>query len=58
LGKFNLTSLGGLVIATGVLYALVTFFGIHYLLANIVGIGAATAWNFVTSVIWTWGAEQ
>jgi putative flippase GtrA len=58
LGKFNLTSLGGLIIATAVLYVLVTYFDIHYLLANIAGIGAATAWNFATSLIWTWSASE
>ena len=54
LGKFNLTSLGGLVITTGVLYILVTYFRVQYLVANPVGIGFATAWNFALSMMWTW----
>ncbi len=52
--KFNLISLGGLAIATGVLYGLVTLAGIHYLLANLVGIGMATLWNFSLNLFWTW----
>ena len=58
LGKFNLTSLGGLVITTGVLYVLVTYFRFQYILANLVGIGFATAWNFALSMVWTWGMES
>ncbi len=58
LGKFNLTSLGGLLITSGVLYLLVVYAQIHYLLANLVGILLATAWNFMASVLWTWRWEQ
>lgn len=57
LGKFNLTSLGGLVISLGVLYLLVACGRVHYLLANLVGIALATAWNFALSLFWTWGLE-
>ena len=57
LGKFNLTSLGGLVITTTVLYVLVTYFRVQYLIANLVGIGFATAWNFALSMVWTWGMD-
>lgn len=52
--KFNLVSLGGLVITTGSLYVLVTLVSMYYLLANLVGIGLATAWNFALNVLWTW----
>lgn len=52
--KFNLVSLGGLAITTGVLYELVTRLGWHYLFANLVGIGLATLWNFVLNSVWTW----
>ncbi len=55
LGKFNLTSVGGLLIASGVLYLLATRAGVHYLLANLVGVALATVWNFTTSLLWTWG---
>ncbi|HEY7347157.1 MAG TPA: GtrA family protein [Ktedonobacterales bacterium] len=52
--KFNLISLGGLVITTATLWALVT--GLHspYLLANLLGILLATGWNFIINVLWTW----
>lgn len=54
LWKFNLTSLGGLVIVSSVVYVLATFWGVHYLVANLVGIGVATLWNFTLSMLWTW----
>ena len=54
--KFNLVSLGGLLITTGTLYGLVHFLGLHYLLANLIGIGLATLWNFSLSLFWTWGS--
>lgn len=52
--RFNLVSLGGLVINTGVLAALVAATRIHYLLANLVAIGAAMGWNFSANARWTW----
>ena len=58
LGKFNLTSLGGLLITSSVLYTLVTYWGVHYLVANLAGIGLAMAWNFAASLLWTWGWES
>ena len=55
LGKFNLTSLGGLLITLGVLHLMVEYGKVHYLLANLAGIALATAWNFALSLFWTWG---
>jgi dolichol-phosphate mannosyltransferase len=52
--KFNLISLGGLAITTGVLYALNHYFGVYYLLANLVGIVFGTLWNFGLNAVWTW----
>jgi dolichol-phosphate mannosyltransferase len=52
--KFNLVSLGGLVITTATLWALVTDLHSQYLLANLLGIMLATAWNFGINVLWTW----
>lgn len=52
--KFNLVSLGGLVITTTTLWALVTHLHKPYLLANLFGILLATSWNFVINVLWTW----
>ena len=53
--KFNLVSLVGMAITTGVLLALVNNFDIHYLIANLFGIGVAMVWNFLINFFWTWG---
>jgi dolichol-phosphate mannosyltransferase len=52
--KFNAVGLAGLVIATAILWMLVTHLGIAYVLANLVGIGTATIWNFAINSYWTW----
>ncbi len=57
LAKFNLVSLVGLGITTATLWALATHLGLHYLVANIFGIGLATTWNFTVNLFWTWGWE-
>jgi dolichol-phosphate mannosyltransferase len=54
--RYNLTSLGGLVITAIVFTGLMTRFGVPYLLADLVGIGLATAWNFGASIRWTWAS--
>ncbi|MCL4498948.1 MAG: GtrA family protein [Chloroflexi bacterium] len=54
--RFNLASLGGLVITTIIFTVLVQWFRLHYIVADIVAIGAATSWNFVASIFWTWAA--
>jgi putative flippase GtrA len=54
--QFNLVSCGGLVITTGTLWVLVTHLAAPYLLANLVGIGLATCWNFGINLLWTWGS--
>ena len=56
LAKFNLVSLGGMVITTGVLYFLAEHGGLHYLVANLIAIVVATLWNFALNFLWTWGA--
>lgn len=52
--RFNLVSLGGLVVNTAVLAFLVAFAGIHYLIANLIAIAAAMGWNFAANARWTW----
>lgn len=52
--RFNLTSLGGILITSIIFTVLVKWLSVYYLLAQLVGIGAATSWNFVASVFWTW----
>jgi dolichol-phosphate mannosyltransferase len=56
--KFNMVSLAGLIITTGVLWTLVTYIHMAYLLANLVGIGIATVWNFAVNSRWTWGMSR
>jgi dolichol-phosphate mannosyltransferase len=52
--KFNLVSLGGLVITTVVLNVLVEYAGMFYLIANLIAIGVAMSWNFAINFLWTW----
>ncbi len=54
LAKFNLVSLGGMAITTGILTLLVTYVGLHWVFANLIAIGAATVWNFALNFLWTW----
>jgi dolichol-phosphate mannosyltransferase len=56
--KFNVASLGGQCIAIVSLWTLVRFVGVHYIVANMVGIGLALVWNFTISVRWTWAPES
>jgi len=53
--RFNLVSLGGLVITTCTLWVLIHYLGLYYLTANLLGISLATAWNFAASSLWIWG---
>jgi dolichol-phosphate mannosyltransferase len=52
--RFNLVSLGGLGITSATLWLLATQLGLYYLVANLLGIALATAWNFAANVAWTW----
>ncbi len=54
LGKFELVSIGGNLTNILVLYLAVSFLGMHYLAANLIGIAAGFAVNFVGNNIWTW----
>jgi dolichol-phosphate mannosyltransferase len=54
LARYNAIALGGLCISLAVLGTLTTLLGIHYLLANLVGIVAATVWNYVVNARLTW----
>ncbi len=52
--QFNVTALGALAVNTGCVWLLAGV-GLHYLLANLVGIAAALAINFTISTTWIWG---
>jgi dolichol-phosphate mannosyltransferase len=56
--RFNLVSLGGLVITTCTLWALVHQLHVYYLAANLMGIALATAWSFAANSFWTWGGVR
>ena len=53
--KFNLVSLGGLAITVSTVYLLVGYASTNYVVANLLGIILATAWNFGLNIVWTWG---
>ena len=55
--KFNVVSLGGQFITIATLWALVRYTGLHYVVANLAGIGLALIWNFTANVRWTWGPK-
>ncbi|MFP4045649.1 MAG: glycosyltransferase [Candidatus Aenigmatarchaeota archaeon] len=57
-GKFNLISFGGLAINMAFLYGLTEFVGLYYLLSNLIGIAAATAWNFSLNTLFTWHEDK
>lgn len=56
--RFGVVSLVGLALTTLTLWVLVTFLGIHYLVANLAGIGVATGSNFVANMRWTWSRSR
>lgn len=49
-------NIGGLIINWGILYYLHDEHGMHYLLANLFGAGAAAIWNFILNNAITWRA--
>ncbi len=54
IGKFNLVSLIGLAINMGVLALFTEALGVYYLVSEIFGIMATTAFNFTINKWWTW----
>lgn len=54
LAKFNLISAGGALINVGLLWALTQFAGMHYLVSDLIGIAAATIWNYGMNANVTW----
>jgi dolichol-phosphate mannosyltransferase len=56
--SYNLLTLGGLVLSVGILALLHGVAGVHYLVANAVGIGAATLWNYGSNHQWTWAHRR
>lgn len=54
LGKFNIVSIGALLINISTLFMLTEFCQLHYLISNVGGILLATLWNYFINVSWTW----
>jgi dolichol-phosphate mannosyltransferase len=52
--RYNAIALGGVAISLGVLAILTMLAGMHYLLANLVGIVAGTLWNYGVNILYTW----
>ena len=52
--RFNSVAFVGLVLTTVLTYVFVDMAGLHYLVANLFAIGAATSWNFIANSLWTW----
>jgi dolichol-phosphate mannosyltransferase len=58
LGKYNLTCVGSLIINVSILFVFTNFFGVHYLVSNMIGIIFGFIWNYSFSLFWTWKAEE
>ncbi|MDP8969407.1 MAG: GtrA family protein [Actinomycetota bacterium] len=52
--RFNTVALGGLAITVATFFVLTRFFGLHYLLAQFVGICGGALVNFALNFGWTW----
>lgn len=52
--QYNVVALGGMVITLAVLFMLTTWLGMHYLIANLIAIGAATLSNYALNMKFTW----
>jgi dolichol-phosphate mannosyltransferase len=56
--RFNGVALGGMAITTAVLAAMTVYGHLPLLLANLLAVGAAMAWNYVVNSRWTWSMSQ
>ena len=52
--QYNVIVLGGLLVAVITLFALTSWFHIHYLIANLAGIAAGMLWNYTVNFHITW----
>jgi putative flippase GtrA len=55
---FNGVALGGIVISVMLFGALVTYLSLDLLLANVVAVGAGSAWNYSVGSRWAWGRHH
>lgn len=56
--RFNVVSLGGQCVTILTLWMLVQHAGLHYVVANLIGIGLAMVWNLAVNMHWTWGPKS
>lgn len=54
LGKFNITCAAGAAIQYGLLVFFTEIFGLNYQVSLLIGIAAATIWNYTVNVLRTW----
>jgi len=52
--RFNLVSLAGVGINLGILGLFTEVWGVFYIVSNLIGIVAATIWNYLVNNWWTW----
>ena len=52
--RFNLISLGGLIITSGTAWLLIQRTEVNYLVANLVGASLAAMCSFAANLTWTW----
>ena len=55
--RFNVVSLGGQCVTVVTLWMLVGYARLHFVVANLIGIGLAVIWNFAVNMHWTWGPK-
>jgi dolichol-phosphate mannosyltransferase len=56
--RFNGVALGGMAITAITLAALTAYARLHLLLANVLAVGVAVAWNYIVNSRWTWRAAR
>ena len=54
LGRYQGASIGALIVYWLVFNALVEVLGVPYVVAFVLGTGAAFAWSLVTNFLWVW----
>lgn len=52
--RFNLAMVGGMLLTVGILALLTHFTALPLLLANLIAVGCATGWNYLSSSRWAW----